>query len=192
MSTYEVRCVKSRIPPKYTMAANSSLFKVDEAFWFYVDTCLVTGALMPVCRAWLSLHPLFSAFPLLGAYLLATYTYKCMRLLTRLYNMEWNDGMENGMEQWTCEVAANSCNWRFSLQVELPSVSLGLLSHHRSFMSNLSTALPTIMLLSVQAWYRCWFIIRCFVIVVLQSQTLTQKVRVWLHKTILLWNSFHG
>ena len=37
------------------------------------------------CRAWLSLHPLFSAYPLLGAYLLTTYTYKRICLLTRVY-----------------------------------------------------------------------------------------------------------
>ena len=37
------------------------------------------------CRAWLSLHPLFSAYPLLGTYLLTTYTYKRIRLLTRVY-----------------------------------------------------------------------------------------------------------
>ena len=39
------------------------------------------------CRAWLSLHPLFSAYPLLGAYLLTTCTYKRMRLLTRVYGI---------------------------------------------------------------------------------------------------------
>ena len=39
---------------------------------------------MPACRA---LHPLFSAYPLLGAYLLTTYTYKLMRLLTRVYGV---------------------------------------------------------------------------------------------------------
>ena len=41
------------------------------------------------CRAWLSLHPLFSAYPLLGAYLLTAYTYmyKRMRLLTRVYGI---------------------------------------------------------------------------------------------------------
>ena len=42
---------------------------------------------MPACRVWLSLHPLFSAYPLLGAYLLTTYTYKRMYLLTRVYGM---------------------------------------------------------------------------------------------------------
>ena len=35
--------------------------------------------------------------------------------------MEWNDRMENGIEQWTHKVAAKSCNWHCSIQVELPS-----------------------------------------------------------------------
>ena len=39
------------------------------------------------CRAWLLLHPLFSAYSLLGAYLLTTYTYKRIRLLTRVYGI---------------------------------------------------------------------------------------------------------
>ena len=38
----------------------------------------------------------------------------------------------------------------------------------------------------IQALYRCWLIIRCFLIVLLQSQTLTQKTRVWLRKTIVI------
>ena len=37
----------------------------------------------------------------------------------------------------------------------------------------------------ILAWYRCWLIIRCFVIVVLQSQTLEGKTRVRLRKTIV-------
>ena len=44
-------------------------------------------ALMPACRVWLSLHLLLSTYPLLGTYLLTTYTYKCMHLLTRIYSM---------------------------------------------------------------------------------------------------------
>ena len=39
------------------------------------------------CRAWLSLHPLFSTCPLLGTYLLTTYTYKHIRFITRVYGM---------------------------------------------------------------------------------------------------------
>ena len=35
--------------------------------------------------------------------------------------MEWNNGMENGMEQRIYTVAANSCNWHCSIYVELPS-----------------------------------------------------------------------
>ena len=53
-----------------------------------------------------------------------------------------NNGMENGMERRTYTVAANLCNWRCSVEVELPCVSLGLLSHCRSFynMSNYAIA----------------------------------------------------
>ena len=40
---------------------------------------------MPACRGWLSWHPLFNAYLLLGAYLLTTYTYERMCLLTRVY-----------------------------------------------------------------------------------------------------------
>ena len=46
----------------------------------------ITVIKLPGCRAWLSLHPLFSGYPLLGAYLLTTCTYKHMHLLTRVYN----------------------------------------------------------------------------------------------------------
>ena len=38
--------------------------------------------------------------------------------------MEWNDGMEQG----THKVAAKSCNWHCSIQVEAPNVSLGYLT----------------------------------------------------------------
>ena len=44
-------------------------------------------ALMPACRVWLSFHLLLSTYPLLGTYLLTTYTYKCMHLLTGIYGM---------------------------------------------------------------------------------------------------------
>ena len=37
----------------------------------------------------------------------------------------------------------------------------------------------------IRALYHCWLIIRYSVIVVLQSQTLERKTRVWLRKTIL-------
>ena len=84
--------------------------------------------------------------------------------------MECNDGMENRMEQSTYDDAANLCNWHFSLQVELPSVSLGLLSHHRSLTGKYGIAHRHASV-SVQAWYYCWLIINWFVIVVLQSQT---------------------
>ena len=39
-------------------------------------------------RAWLSLQPLFSTYSLLVAYLLATYTYKRIHLLIRVYGMQ--------------------------------------------------------------------------------------------------------
>ena len=42
---------------------------------------------MPACRSWLSLPSLISAYPLLGAHLLTTYTYKRMCLLTRVYSV---------------------------------------------------------------------------------------------------------
>ena len=44
--------------------------------------------------------------------------------------MEWNDGMENGMENGMEQSKSNY----------LASVSLGLLSHHRSFMIKFGTA----------------------------------------------------
>ena len=75
------------------MAASHGLFEEDGVFWFYADTCQVNTfkdllTLMPTCRVWLSLHRLFSAHHLLGTYLLTTYTYMRMRLLTRVYGME--------------------------------------------------------------------------------------------------------
>ena len=78
------------------MAASPGLFEEDGVFWFYVDTCQVNASKdllhtharrACTCRAWLSMDPLFSAYPLLGAYLLTTYTCKRMRLLTRVYGM---------------------------------------------------------------------------------------------------------
>ena len=66
--------------------------KEDGAFWFYIDTCQMNTSklaiyctLMPTCRALLTLHSFFSAYALLGTYLLTAYIYKCMRLLTRVY-----------------------------------------------------------------------------------------------------------
>ena len=48
---------------------------------------MIYCTLMPAYRAWLSLHPLSSTYPLLGTYLLTTYTYKRMCLLTRVYGI---------------------------------------------------------------------------------------------------------
>ena len=48
---------------------------------------MIYCVLMPACRAWLSLHPLVTAYTLSGAYLLTTYTYKHMRILTRVYGI---------------------------------------------------------------------------------------------------------
>ena len=88
-----------RVDPhiEYTMpAVFDGLFKEDRVFWLYVDTCQVNASKdllhtharrVCTCRAWLSLHPLFSAYSLLGAYLLTTYTYKRIRLLTRIYGI---------------------------------------------------------------------------------------------------------
>ena len=54
--------------------------------------------------------------------------------------MEWNDGMEHGMEWWIYTVAANLYNWccAIYIRVELPSVSLRVLTHHRGFMNKLA------------------------------------------------------
>ena len=117
-----------------------------------------------------------------------TCTLRCIRYVRQMSliaglecGLEY--GMENGMEQWTYEVAANSCNWHCSIQVELPSVSLRLLCVSLQKLYEQVRHCPP-SCFYIQAWYCCWFIIRCFVIVVLQSQTLTWKVRVWLRKTI--------
>ena len=75
---------------EYTMAVSDSLFEEDGVFRFCVDTCqlnmskdlLYTHARrFCTCRVWLSMHPLLSA------YLLTTYTYKRIRLLTRIYGI---------------------------------------------------------------------------------------------------------
>ena len=55
-------------------------------------------------------------------------------------------GLEYGMERWngkwngTVVHVANVCNWHCSVYVEPPSVSLGLLSHRRSFMNKYGIA----------------------------------------------------
>ena len=76
-------------------AAINGLFEEDR---FYVDTCQVNmskdllhthACHACTCRAWLSLHPLFSAYRLLGTYLFTTYTYKCIHSLTRVYSIHF-------------------------------------------------------------------------------------------------------
>ena len=77
--------------PEYTLAVNQGLFEKGELFGFYVNTrqinvstiyCISAAhTVMPACKAWLSLHHLFSMYSLLGTYLLTTYTYKHMRRL---------------------------------------------------------------------------------------------------------------
>ena len=88
---------------------------------------------------------------------------------------------EYGMEQWTYIVAANSCNWNCSIQVKLPSVFLWLLSHLRSFMSKFGIAHHHG---SISKHGTSTVASSCFVIVVLQSQTL--KATVWLCETIVI------
>ena len=59
---------------------------------------------MAVCRAWVSLLPLFSTNPLLGAYLLTTYTYKHMPLLTRVCSMGECITIKEERMSWKCRV----------------------------------------------------------------------------------------
>ena len=96
------------------MTANHTLFEKEGVFGFHVSTChleqLVAVAedmftlystdrsiavhvhvvyvprAIPVGRGFI-ITSLFGAYPLLGAYLLTTYTYKRIRLLTRVYGM---------------------------------------------------------------------------------------------------------
>ena len=95
---------------EYTMVVNHGLLDEDRVFWFLSIltrwTCLTIYCVialcitvMPACRVRLSLHLLISAYPLLGAYLLNTYTYKCMHFLTRVYSI-------------LCSSSFGSC-WRF-------------------------------------------------------------------------------
>ena len=51
----------------------------------YQPTVVEKMTLVIICTVWLWLHLLFSAYPLSGTYLLTTYTYKLMRLLTGAY-----------------------------------------------------------------------------------------------------------
>ena len=87
-------------------------------------------------------------------------------------------------------VTANSCNWRCSVQVELPSVSLGLLSQHRSFMSKYgiahSHASISKRMVPLLAHHQmlCYCRLHNYS-VVLQTQTREQKTRAWLRKTIV-------
>ena len=96
------------------------------------------------------------------------------------WKMEWNS--EHTQLQLT-RVSGMSGATQSRLNY-LYSVSLGLLSHRRSFMSNYGIAYHYASL-SGHGTVAGSIIIRCFVIVVLQSQTLERKTRVWLRKTIV-------
>ena len=87
--------------------------------------------------------------------------------------MEWNDGMENGMEQWTYTVALTGVTGAAQAR-------LNYLSHRRSFMSNYGIAhrAPSCFYILAYAWCRCWLIIGGSVIIVLQSETLERKTKV--------------
>ena len=74
-------------------------------------------------------------------------------------------------------VAVNSCDWRCSILVELPCVSLGLLPHHRSIMSLYGIVRTPL--------YRSMVPSLAHHQVLVQSQTPTQKTRIWLCETIL-------
>ena len=77
------------------MATNHGLLKKDGFFWFYVHTHQVNGsndvldhsAAYYSYARWLSLHLHFVHILYLDAYLLTTYTYKYMHLLTKVYGM---------------------------------------------------------------------------------------------------------
>ena len=94
---------------------------------------------------------------------------------TMEWKMEWNN--EHTQLQLTCVTGAAWSRLNYL-------VYLGLLPYRRSFMSNYSIAHHHASIRAL-AWYRCWLIIRCSVIAVLQSQTLERKIRVRLHKTIV-------
>ena len=74
-------------------------------------------------------------------------------------------------------VAVNSCDWRCSISVELPCVSLGLLPHHRSIMSLYGIVRMPL--------YRSMVPSLAHHQVLVQSQTPTQKARIWLCETIV-------
>ena len=89
---------------------------------------------------------------------------------------DWT-GIWNGMVEWKMVNSA---------VVELPGVSLKLLSHHRG--TEALWASPVLLTcFYIEAWYYCQLIIRCLVIVILQCQTLTRKANFWLHETTMLW-----
>ena len=71
--------------------------------------------------------------------------------------------------------------------VELASVSLGLLSHHMQMLYMSRSGVAHMLLYSSVVVLPV--IIRCLVIVVLQSQTLTQKATFWLCETAVMWTT---
>ena len=89
----------------------------------------------------------------------------------------WN-GIWNGTIKWKMEwnseyiqLQLTSVTGAAQSKVQLLIVFLGVLSHHRSFTSKFGTA-KCHASTYIQAWYCCQLIVRCSVIVVLQSQTL--------------------
>ena len=83
--------------------------------------------------------------------------------------MEWND------------IAAKLCNWHCSIQVNVPDVSLGLLPHCRGFMSKYIANIAQAFLCIPKRGT-----IASISSAIIQSQTLTWKVGVWLRKTIVM------
>ena len=60
-------------------------------------------------------------------------------LFNRCVSNHWTE-IWNGTVEWNdeCEITANLCNWHCLIWVELSTMTLGLLSHHRDCMSKCS------------------------------------------------------
>ena len=55
--------------------------------------------------------------------------------------MEWNSGMENGMECRMYTITINLCDWCYTIKVELATMYLYFLSHRRGRISNSTVAI---------------------------------------------------